>query len=555
LTKVEVLQEFAKCLSDIAYYGEKYCEAFDQTQKKKVPLKVFPKQKDLLAHYKKHLFSVVLKPRQAGVSTVTALFCAHKIMFAPAESPQKILIVANKLSTANEFIKKIRSYIDSRPAWLDIDYGDTNNISEFELTNKSGAKATATSEDAMRGYTPTLLVMDEAAFIEKGDELWTSAAASLSTGGGAIFISTPNGLDALYYKTYQASLKNDNDFKIFEMNWWQDPRFNKDLTLKFGDQTIIPKKLDNGTWDFADVKRLIKEGYMPSSAWYVKMCRTYNGDQRKIAQELNCSFLGSGDNVFGEEYIKVQEALTCLPKSSGFFDNNLWTWEEPQENQQYLLAADVSRGDSDDFSSIEIFNVDTGEQAAEWHGKVPPDMLGVMINEIGLKYQALAIVDITGGMGQATVIKLCDLNYPYLFYSDSNKNNVLKSQMSKYKKSDTLIPGFIIGPNRTLAIQALELAIREGHIKIRSKRLIEELRTFVWINGKADHMRGYHDDLLIAVAMLLFVFHNSFRNVKRFNAQTLAMLNAWGVQGTTRPNFGVSPVNPNELNDNSWLFK
>lgn len=561
-----IFQEYAKCLTDIGYYGESYCEVFDQTQQSRVPLKVFVKQKELLRHFQRNKNSIVLKPRQAGVSTVTALFAAHQILFSTEDNPKKILIVANKLATANEFIKKIRNYIDSRPDWLNVHYGDTNNKSEFELVDSDGkfiggAKATATSEDAMRGYTPTLLIMDEAAFIDNGAELWASAGASLSTGGGAIFISTPNGMDELYYSTYEAALKGDSNFKIFEMQWWQDPRFNKDMvfekTINNIKTTTIARKDIDGLWDVPHIKELIADGFVPTSGWFKEMCLTLKHDKRKIAQELLCDFLGSGDSVFEEEDISKQKLNNLLPLEKGFFDKNLHIWEYPIEGAQYLLASDVSRGDSADYSSIEIFNMDTGNQAAEWVGKVPPDKLAELIFEIGIKYLAMAIVDITGGMGQATVLKLLELEYPWIYYCDASKNNVIKSQMQPYKRSDDQIPGFIIGGNRTLAIQALELAFRNQSIIIRSERLLNEFKTFVWLNGKPDHQRGKHDDMLIAVAMIVFVFQHSFKSLQKYNAQTLAMLNGWLLDTTTRPSLNSSPVDHTgnlSTDDISWYL-
>ena len=569
MTKTEILQEFTKSFLEPTYYAGKYCEVFDLTQGGMYPLVVFPKQKALLEHYRANRFSLVLKPRQAGVSTVTAFHCAHLIMFATKKAKQKILIIANKQETAHEFLSKVVGFIDSAPEWLcehEIDpktkksngkvkYTKKNN-GEILLPNGSGAKAKATSKDALRGYTPTLLVMDEAAFIENGEALWTAAFPSLSTGGGAILLSTPNGYDALYYALYQGAIIGKNEFKVFEMNWFQDPRFNKDLKwVKGVDEKICRRNLTNTNWNFSDFEKYKRAGYKPTSSWFESMCSQFNNDARKIAQELECDFLGSGDNVVNEEYIKQQELNTCNPISSGAFDNNLWTFEEPIVGDQYLMGVDVSRGDSADYSTLVVWDMTTGEQAAEWQGKVPPDVLGEMAVELGLKYQALAVVDITGGMGQATTIKMMDLKYPHMYYSSSKDATVIKQQLFKYKKQNDMIPGFIIGKNRVLAIQALELAIRTGQIRIKSKRIINELRTFVYKNGRADHMTGYHDDLLMAMAMLLFVFQHSFKNMVKYKAQTIAIIEAWSVVKDTRPSLHNSVVDPNIASEFDWLFK
>ena len=566
-----IVNEYLKCMNDIPYYASRYCTVYDQTQKGFVPAKVFPRQKDLLNHLIDNRYSIVLKPRQAGVSTITALYCAHKILFSPKSSPTKVLIVANKRDTAIEFLKKIKGYIDTAPTWLGSSTSYTyNNKAEFEMGNKSGAKAVGTSPDALRGYTPNILVLDEAAFIEGADELWTASAASLSTGGRAIFISTPNGQDPLYYKTYDESIKGKNDFKIFDMYWWQDPRFNKDLIfekkliLDYEDEAGVKKrevatetktasKLPTNNWDFDEVRSLIAQGYEPTSEWFRGMCASYNWDERKIAQELKTVFTGSGDNVVKDEYIIKQETYCTLPIRTGFFDNNLDIFEEPIDGHQYILGSDVSRGDADDFSSIEIWNMTTGEQAAEWVGKVPPDVLGQMIDEIGRTYNAYAVVDITGGLGSSTIIELKRLNYPLIHLSEkANATDILTQKMSTVSTEDK-IPGFLFGKNRTNVIACVEHAIRNNEIKIKSKRLINEFKTFVYINGRPDHLRGFHDDLIMALAMILYTYQYSFKEVQKYQDQTKKMLDAMVMVSNSRPTF-QEQQRLNDNNDYSWLF-
>ena len=62
-------------------------------------------------------------------------------------------------------------------------------------------------KDALRGYTPTILIFDEAAFIDADDDFWSACMASLSTGGKVIVISTPNGFDPIYYSIYDQVVK------------------------------------------------------------------------------------------------------------------------------------------------------------------------------------------------------------------------------------------------------------------------------------------------------------------------------------------------------------
>ena len=52
-----------------------------------------------------------------------------------------------------------------------------------------------------------------------------------------------------------------------------------------------------------------------------------------------------------------------------------------------------------------------------------------------------------------------------------------------------------------MIVAKLEEFIRNKALKVRSKRLLIELKTFIWNNGKAEAMRSYNDDLVMACAI------------------------------------------------------
>ena len=234
LTSNEIYLEYAKCLKSQTYAIESYLQTFDMTQKGFVPFKLFTRQKEILRSYEKNRFNLITKPRQAGISSTTQAHCAIKAAFADPTNPETIVVIANKLILAKKFTNGIKKYISQLPRWIwgDEYYGSKEKEQksifirdsqiEIELPNGSKIVAVATSQDALRGYTPTLLIFDEAAFVDNGAELYGAAMSSLSTGGRAILISTPNGFDPLYYKTYEESLAGRNDYVIIELKWYQD---------------------------------------------------------------------------------------------------------------------------------------------------------------------------------------------------------------------------------------------------------------------------------------------------------------------------------------------
>ena len=99
----------------------------------------------------------------------------------------------------------------------DVDLPDA----EYDIIYFNGSRVVARSSGphASRGVGGvTWLIFDEAAFIEKGDVVYSSAIPTVSTGGHIIMISTPNGKDALYYKTCKlASQKGSSTWNNFEL--------------------------------------------------------------------------------------------------------------------------------------------------------------------------------------------------------------------------------------------------------------------------------------------------------------------------------------------------
>ena len=453
LTREQVMLEYVKCMKDTPYALSTYLQTYDNTVSKYVPLELFPDQITLLQDYENYNENIALKYRQAGVSTVTSAWVSQKLGFAKKEKPEKILIIANKLDTSIEMANKIRAFVTQWPSWVNVQI-DPNKKStkHWKLNNGCEVKAVATSKDALRGFTPTILIFDEAAFIEADSDFWSACMASLSTGGKVIVVSTPNGNDPIYYEIYDQALRGMNDFKITEMYWYRDPRYTKDLYFVKTDDAIHyllnkeeydPTKIiswadkDFDERDFEEAKEIINNGYKPCSDWFERMVKKLKYDKRKVSQELECNFLGSGDNVFDSKLMqKIRENYLLEPQNK-MLGNQLWIWKEPVIGHKYIMGVDVSRGDSEDFSSFQIVDFDTREQVAEFVGKLPPDTMAEICYKWANMYSAFIVVDITGGMGVSTSRKLQELGYKDLYVDGEDINNSWKYN----PKSAEKIPG------------------------------------------------------------------------------------------------------------------
>lgn len=539
-SKSQKLLEIGKCIKDPVYAIENFLETFDQTQKSFVRFKLFPKQRELITSYTKERFNIVMKPRQAGVSTTTAAYIAVITAFADPNNPQRVLILANKQETAIEFLKKVKDFTSQLPSWMNVWSGgnswfdaEKNSAKHYRLTNGSEVKAVATSLDALRGYAPTLLVMDEAAYIEGGEEVYAAAQPALSTGGRAILISTPNGMDALYYKTYVSAKtkeKTNNPFNIVEMRWFQDPRYNVGMRWqKKNDAGDVVEEIEE--MDYPKFEQLEAEGWIPTSPWFEMMCGQLNNNPRTIAQELLCAFNGSGDNVIDTKYIEYQRKNNVIdPIRTEWLDGNMWIWEDPQLGHEYILSADAASGSADDYASICIYDFTTGNQVAEYHGKIAPDTLGEIAVEYGNRYEAFTVVDTTGGYGVSTVLKMIELGYsPKKMYYDTvlGIDSVTNNKNLERHMRDGKLPGLNFQKNRNTIVTKLEESVRMNSFKVRSIRSVTEMDTFIFKNGRPDHMKNYHDDCLMAIAMCCYVSQTSFKDLEKSKGQAKAMLDSW----------------------------
>jgi hypothetical protein len=492
----------------------------------------------LVKDYEQYNENITKKYRQAGVTTVTAAWVSKKLVTASEDNPEKILIVANKRDTAIEMANKIKAFLGQWPDWINPGFDpDKNSESRYRLLNGCEVKAVATSKDALRGFTPTILIFDEAAYIEAGEDFWAASMASLSTGGKIIMISTPNGYDLIYYSIYEQAIRGVNDFHITNLTWYFDPRYSKNLYWVktkdivhymlnrelYDDDEVVLKNVDKDRY-----QEIMDDGYKPLSDWFESMSKKLKYDRRKIAQELECDFLGSGDGVIPSEVVDNIVKNMVKPPNEKYMSGLMWQWKDPIPGHRYIMGVDVSRGDSEDFSSINIIDFDDREQVLEYIGKIPPDDLANVAYKWGIMYSCFIVVDITGGMGVATSRKLQELNYRDVFIDGINTKDVWTYDKKLLEK----IPGLNFNNKRTQIVAAFEEQLRKGFI-VRSMRLVNELNTFVYQNGRPDHMKGAHDDAIMSMAMALYAGDICFSQLTRNEATNKAMLESWALSERT----------------------
>lgn len=533
--KKRQVEEIIRCGKEPSYFFNTYVKIQHPT-KGLMTFNTFPFQDDCVQDFIEHRFNVILKSRQLGISTLVA---AYAVWLALFYKDQSILIIATKQKVAQNIIRKVKTIVNNLPAWIFITRVVGNNKQEVEFSNGSIIKAVPTSDDAGRSEALSLLIIDEAAFIKNFDELWTGLYSTLSTGGRAIVLSTPNGVGGKYHELYSHAEAGLNEFNAIRLPW-----------------DVHPERDD---------------------AWFLKEKR--NMSARQLAQELMCDFLASGDTFLGIEDIDWIGAQVIPPIARMGDDNNVWIWKMPLTDHRYILSADVSRGDSTDFSAFWVTDVNEGEVVAEYKGKIRPDIFADVIDEFGRMYSNALVCPENNSYGYAVCMKLQEKGYPKLYYQN-NKGAYIGDYVPPQELSKA---GFTTsGSSRVKILAKLEEVIRNKRLRIYSSRFWDELKTFIWNNDKAQAMRGKNDDLVMAAAIGAWLFDASGGYSQTSSTIQQAMLEAMGTsrkefkqpevrgKGNSQwnPFIPVSPTgNPivgssektsreiNMANDLSWLFK
>jgi hypothetical protein len=128
--------------------------------------------------------------------------------------------------------------------------------------------------------------------------------------------------------------------------------------------------------------------------------------------------------------------------------------------------------------------------------------------------EALLVVE-NSNIGWATIQQIIDRGYGNLFYMsvDMKYVDVERQMTNRYRREDrNMVAGFsMTSKTRPLVISKLYDYFTERLVTIRSVRTIDELFTFIWLNGRAEAMRGYNDDLTMALSIGMWVRDTALR--------------------------------------------
>lgn len=496
-TRDEQVKEIIRCGKDPSYFIKSYTKIQHPTRGT-IRFDTYDFQDECVKAFQEHRLNIVLKSRQLGLSTICA---AYAVWMAIFQKDKNILVIATKLKTAMNFIKKCYVILQNIPKWLLLPRFEPSK-QQITFSNGSQIQAIPTSSDAGRSEALSLLIIDEAAFIRDFDEIWAGLSPTFSTGGRAIVLSTPNGVGGQYYSLWTEAEAGVNGFNPIRIMWHQHPEHDQE--------------------------------------WFDK--ETRNLPKKKIAQEYLCDFIASGDTFLQPTELELLRVNIQPPIEKAGEKRDVWIWSYPIPGRQYVISADVARGDARDFSAFHVLDTEDCEVTAEYMGKIPPEKLAELLEEWGKKYNDALIVPENNTFGYFVNTKLRDAGYKHLYYHGCRGNPFTYVPLDPNE-----LPGFPTNQKTRVQILAkLEELIRSGQLKTYSQRLYDQLQAFVWNGNKPMASKDSYDDLIMSLAIGCWLIEGGTSVNANQVAMAYAMLKATGVERNDSSNLprGVNQVQP-----------
>lgn len=501
----EELAEWARCRIDPRYFINKYCFIYGAADTGRIPFSTYLFQDYVIDNLVRRRMNIIKKPRQMGI---TWLAGAMALWLTTFYSYKNVVIISIKEASAIRFLARIKFIYRNLPSFLQQPIsngkaGDYGTKTEVEFSNNSRLWSIPSSEDAGRSEAVSWLIIDEAAFIQHMDSIWAGAYSTLSTGGSMLMLSTTNGVGNRYHKTYIEAIAGKNSFNPIDLRWSDHP----DRDQKWYDA----QRADLGP----------------------KIC----------AQEVDCDFLSSGNNVFNlvtmrnmsdtiyegnfpildlqpfKEYVKRIEMLQKRRHEANpsarepkviHFDNYLSDefvmFRKPEKGKSYVIGVDtaLNKAKKDDNSAIVVIDYHTMEIVFEFCGKAGLETLPVIVERLGRYYNEAFLCIENTGVGITTVMSVFNLGYPVERIYATQDPTPRKDRKKSYDNKEVRLGFSTNTKSKPIMISDLNEAIEDGSYTLKTLRSVNEFTVFVTnTTGAMEAAQGYSDDLVMAHALAL----------------------------------------------------
>jgi hypothetical protein len=476
----EQVVEYMKCAKDPVYFIEKYVKVVSLDEGL-VPFKLYDFQEDMVQTVHNNRFTIAKLPRQSGKSTTMVAYLLHYILF---NQNMNVAILANKQSVAKDILSRLQLTYEYLPLWLQQGIVEWNKAS-IKLENGSRIIASSTSSSAIRGGSYNAILLDEFAHVPTNiaEEFFNSVYPTISAGQETkvIMISTPNGLNMFYYYWKGATKKpgedGKNEYIPLEVQWDEVPQY--------------------------------PGGPLRDEKW--KEDTIANTSEDQFQQEFICDFLGSQNTLISSAKLRIMNWATPKTKDA----DGLWIYEEPQEDRDYFITVDTSRGQGKDYSAFVV--VDATDMpykmvARYRNNTISPMVYPTIIRAVAMKYNSASVlIEINDIGGQVADILHQDLEYENVMMTTyQGRAGQVMSGGFGGRSSQSQLGVRTTMPVKKLGCSVLKSLIEEDKLLIEDVDTINELITFIARKNSFEADDGHTDDLVMSLVLFAWMTRQDY---------------------------------------------
>ena len=452
------IAEFLKCAENPVYFIRKYIKIVSLDEGI-IPFKMYDFQESMVESFHAERFNIAKLPRQSGKSTIVTAYLLWYVLF---NDNVNVAILANNAATAREMLGRLQLSYENLPKWLQQGILGWNKGS-LELENGSKILAASTSASAVRGMSFNVIFLDEFAFVPNhiADQFFSSVYPTISSGKNTkvIIISTPHGMN-MFYKLWHDAERKQNEYVPTEVHWSQVP--GRDEVWK--EQTIK------------------------------------NTSEAQFKVEFECEFLGSVDTLITPSKLRTMAYHDPIKTNRG-----LALYKNREEDHEYVVTVDVSRGVGHDYSAFVVIDTSTVpyEVVARYkNNEIKPIVLPNLIVDVAKNFnQAYILCEVNDIGGQVADIIQYDLEYENLLMA-SMRGRAGQQLGQGFSGKKTQLGLKMSTATKQVGCSNLKALIEEDKLIIPDYDMIAELTTFIAKGSTFQAEDGCNDDL----AMCLVIF-------------------------------------------------
>jgi hypothetical protein len=423
--------------------------------------------------------NIVLKARQMGITTwASARFFLRTITHPGTLTLQ----VAHTREAAEEIFRIVHRFVDWLPEELRRGPLQTSraNVRQivFPALDSQYKVVTAGDRNAGRGLTVQNLHCSEVArWPGNPAETLAGLRATLAPDAELILESTPDGIGGCFHEEWLKAGETGMVQHFFP--WWLESRY-----------TALPVDASS----LSEEERALKKRARLTLAqigYRRQMQANFRGlAVQEFAESAESCFRVSGEPFFELEPIEARlaELIPCGEPVARRYNGELEIWLPPLAGKNYLVAVDPAGGGTrGDYSAIEVIDLESGLQCAEFAGHVGGLELARIACELAAEYNQAWLVVERNNHG-AGILAYAETPCGYgRIYKQDKKPGWLTTSLSRPQALGRFASALVDEPQRFM-----------------SRRLLGECRSFVRLaNGSTGARTGTHDDRVLAMAIAL----------------------------------------------------